>query len=645
MLQRQILIAAKRTGSYNFASASLPLPGDLPSSPRHFASLLVFSAFLPSPHPPLRSPTDYPTTAFVHLLKASSRTVNSLLEAQSLHSVALKAALGHDDRVRLGLLNLYAKCGFLDTARKLFDEMRNRDVLSWTILISSYSRVGKFEEGINVFAEMLADGVPPNCVTLSSVLKCSVGFGDLQKGKSVHGWALRNGIEFDVVLQNSILDLYAKCGTLDCTKNVFRLMSEKDVISWNIMISTYLRDGDVERGMELFMHSPNQDVSSWNTVINGQMEHGFGVRALQILHNMVEKGPSFDHFTFTTALVLANRLTMLNLGKELHCRILRVGYNESAFIRTALSDMYAKCGDLEALPFIFNSTSEFVVGSVAESISWSVRVAGYVKNGMHEEAFKFLCKMFQLGVKVDQFSLTTIAAACSDARILEQGKQVHCCVEKLGYGYDVFLASAITDMYAKCGNLEDSRKVFDSFVNRNVVLWSSLIGAYASYGQAAEAIQLFEKMLEEKIIPNEISFVHVLSACAHEGLVEKGWDYFKSMQQEYGVVPSIEHFACMVDLLARAGFLKEAVSFIHENSISNHPVVLKALLSACRIHNNITLGMWVSEQLLQLEPCDHEHYVLLSNMYALEKRWEDASKVRTIMLERGIKKLPGQSWI
>ncbi|XP_042467092.1 pentatricopeptide repeat-containing protein At1g06140, mitochondrial-like [Zingiber officinale] len=190
-----------------------------------------------------------PTATFVHLFKASSRTVTPLLEAQSRHSVALKASLFYDDGVRLGLLNIYAKCGFFYTACKLFDEMRNRNVLSWTILISSHSRVGKFEDGINVFADMLADGVSPNCVSLSIVLKYCMDFVDLPKGKSIHGRALRNGIKFDVALQNSILDLYAKYGTLACTKNVFRLMREKDVILLNIMIGTYLRDGAVETAM------------------------------------------------------------------------------------------------------------------------------------------------------------------------------------------------------------------------------------------------------------------------------------------------------------------------------------------------------------------------------------------------------------
>lgn len=547
--------------------------------------------------------------------------------------------------MRTGLLNLYAKLGCPNLASKMFDEMLRRDVLAWTILISCYSRAGQYEEGLEVFAEMLAEGTRPNCITLSSVLKCCVGFDDLRTGESAHGWIVRNEIELDVVLQNSILDFYVKCRSFACANSVFHTMSEKNAISWNIMINAYLHSGDVHRSMELFRNSPYQDVSSWNTIINGQMEHGFHAVALQILHEMVEKGYAFSKFSFSTALVLASRLAMLDLGKELHCQILRSGYEDDVFVRTALIDMYSKCGNVEASSFLFNGSSDLVDGSLSDSVSRSAMVAGYVQNGMNEEALELLRKMFQQGVKVDQFSLTSVAVACSNAIILEQGKQVHCCVEKLGYACDVFLASAITDMYGKCGSLEDARKAFDNFLNRNVVVWSSLIGCYALHGQAAEAIQLFENMLEDKIVPNGISFVHVLSACAHAGLVEKGHAYFKSMQEEYGIAPSPEHFACMVDLLGRAGLLTKAVDFINEKNISNHPLVWKALLSACRVHNNTEMASWVSEKIIQFEPCDSGHYVLLSNIYASERKWEDASRVRSIMLERGVRRIPGQSWI
>ncbi|WOK96564.1 pentatricopeptide repeat-containing protein [Canna indica] len=447
MLPRKITATANPTGVFS----SPRFPAALLSSTQHPASLHhnASPAFLPSWQPlPPPSAAEDPLPAFVSLLKASSRTVKSVLEAGRLHSRAIKTGHDQDDRARIGLVNLYAKCGSLGLAGKLFDEMRQRDVLAWTILISGHARVGQYEQGLNLFAKMLAEGTPPNCVTLSSVLKCCVACKDLRKGKSVHGWIIRNAIEFDVVLHNSILDLYAKCGTLGFTENVFQTMSEKDAISWNIMISAHLLHGHINRAMDLFRDSPSQDVSSWNTIISGQMEHGYHSIALQILHSMVDKGPVFNQFTYSIALVLASRLAMLDLGKELHCQILRIGYEGDAFIRNALLDMYSKCGDVEASSIFFSGSSDLADGSVAAGISWSSMVAGYVHNGMDEEALKLLRKMFQEGVKVDNYTLTSIAAACSDSGILEQGKQVHCCVEKLGYRFDVFLASAITDMNA-----------------------------------------------------------------------------------------------------------------------------------------------------------------------------------------------------
>ncbi|KAJ8480398.1 hypothetical protein OPV22_024125 [Ensete ventricosum] len=622
--------------------ATLPLP-----SPRPFS--LTGNASFPtpvlrsSPHP---SPPEDATTDFVRLLKASSRSVKSLLDAGLLHSVAVKAGLGQDDRVRTGLLRIYCGCGRVDLAGKLFDEIRERDVLAWTLLISGRARAGQYREGLEMFAAMLAEGPLPNRFTLSCVLKCCVGCGgDLGAGKSVHGWVLRNGTEFDVVLLNSVLDFYAKCGAFACTKNLFRTMNEKDAISWNIMIGAYLRQGDIDGSMELFRTSPYQDVSSWNTIISGQMEHGLHAIALQILHTMVDMGPRFNQFTFSTALVIASRLTMLDLGKQLHCQILRTGHAGDVFVRSSLIDMYSKCGDVHASSSVFSGSSEHTDGTVTESISFSAMVAGYVQNGMSEEALELLRDMFQEGVKVDQFTLTSAAAACSDAGILEQGMQVHCCVVKLGHVFDAFLSSAITDMYAKCGSLEDARKAFDDSRVTNVVLWTSIIGSYASHGRAAEAIHLFEQMSEEKIVPNEISFVHVLSACAHAGLVGKGHAYFKSMQEDHGIAPSVEHYTCMVDLLGRAGLLDRAKDFIQEEGISNYPVVWRALLSACRVHSDVEMASWVCEQLVQLEPCESGHYILLSNIHASRRKWEEASELRRMMHEKGVRKRPGQSWI
>ncbi|KAJ6824842.1 putative LRR receptor-like serine/threonine-protein kinase [Iris pallida] len=601
--------------------------------------------FLP-PNPNLPSPV-HPEAQelFLSSLKTLSRTTITLREIESLHCAATKSGFAVRGQVGIGLLNLYAKPGSLDVGRKLFDEIYERDALPWTILISGFSRNGKHETGIQLFAGMIAEDTLPNRFTLASVLKCCANLRDLGKGREIHGWILRNGISPDAVLDNSILEFYVKCGAFGYAKRFFGTLTSSDAISWNIMIGAYLEIGDVDSSMELFGNSLYRDVSSWNTIINGLMQNGFDSVSLQLLYRMVEIGPQFNHFTYSMAVTLAGTLALLALGRQIHGRVLRLGYEHDGYVRNSLISMYTKCGKMEASSFVFSRSLHSFDGSVAKSIDWSSMIAGFVQNGRGEEALHLFFRMLQEGVSVDQYTLTSIASACSSAGILEQGKQVHACVEKLGYGIDVFLASAITDMYAKCGSLTDARKNFESMDRKNVVLWTSIIGSYASHGHGREAIQLFDRMLNENIMPNEISFVAVLSACSHGGLVKEGYKYFRAMQENHNVAPGIEHFTCMVDLLGRAGLLDEARNFIYENSISHHTVMWRALLSACRVHQNVKMAVWASEQLVQLDPDDVGSYVLLSNIYASQRKFAEASKLRKLMQDRGMTKEPGWSWI
>ncbi|ONK56228.1 uncharacterized protein A4U43_C10F5440 [Asparagus officinalis] len=375
------------------------------------------------------------------------------------------------------------------------------------------------------------------------------------------------------------------------------------------------------------------------------MKMGFDLVALELLYEMVGIGIGFNKFTFSMALTLAGKLVLLELGKQIHSQILRNGCEYDAFITTSLLDMYCKCGKIEASLVVFYNSSQSTDGLIAKTIQWSSMISGFVQNGRIEEALKLFSKMLQKGLKVDKFTLTSISSACSDAGILQQGRQIHACIEKLGYGFDVFSVSAITDMYAKCGSLDDACRAFDSIESRNVVIWTSMINSYASHGHGRKAIQLFEKMLGEKIMPNEITFVGVLSACSHCGEVKEGCKYFRLMQEEYGIFPSIEHFTCMVDLLGRAGKLEEAKDFIYQNNIEHHDVVWKALLASSRFDNNIEMAKWASEQLVSLKPKDVGSYVLISNICATKRMFLESNKLRNLMRERGMSKEPGQSWI
>ncbi|XP_042483508.1 pentatricopeptide repeat-containing protein At2g03880, mitochondrial-like [Macadamia integrifolia] len=576
-------------------------------------------------------------------------------DVERLHSQAVKNGSAQHREVGNHLLNLYVKCANLDQAQKLFDEIPNRDVRTWTILITGFAQLGPAKLGLDLFSWMQYDGVFPNCFTLTIVLKCCSCLNDLQKGKEIHGWVLRKGVGFDVVLENAMIDHYVKYGNFNYARTIFESMPNRDTVSWNIMIGAYLHNGDVDKSLELFRRLPVKDVASWNTIIAGMMQNGYNMKALELLYQMGEVGPHFKNITFSIALAIFASLSLLELGRQTHGKVLRVGLQSDGFIRNSLIDMYCKCGKMEKALAISKIRPQATNGMQSSNISydaltsnsvlWSSIVSGYVQNGRVEDALKLFREMLHEGVEMDQFILTTIASACANAGILEQGLQIHTLIEKSGHKLDVFLGSAIIDMYAKCGSLDDALSIFLQTNNRNTVLWTSMISGCALHGQGREATQLFELMLKEGIRPNEVSFVGVLSGCSHAGLVEEGHAYFRSMLEDFGIVPGVEHFTCMVDLLGRAGHLDEAEEFIHSNGISRITSVWKALLSACRLHKKFVMGKRVSDRLLELEPFSAGPYVLLSNICATSHRWEEVAEARSIMEQRGIKKSPGQSWI
>lgn len=554
------------------------------------------------------------------------------------------------------LLALYVKSLNLEQAFKVFGEIPRTDVFSWTVLMTGFARKGLSADVVALFTIMQNRGVRPNQYTLSIVLKsCSSTVNHSRIGKGIHGWILRNGVDADAVLNNAILDCYVKCSYFRCAETLFGVMSDRDTVSWNIMMSSYLQMGDIRKSVDLFRLLPGKDAASWNTIIDGLMRNGRESVALELLYEMVAAGPAFNRLTFSIALVLASSLSVLVLGKQIHTQVLKVGVLDDGFVRNSLLDMYCKCGEMEKASAIFKhlpqepttrNSAASCDEAVMESASWSSMVSGYVQNGRFEEAMQTFISMVRSQVEVDRFTLTSVVSACASAGVLELGRQVHGYIQKTGYELDVFLGSSIIDMYAKSGSFNDSWLIFDQAKTRNVVLWTSMISGCALHGQGREAVRMFELMLNEGIKPNEISFVGILTACSHAGLLEEGCKYFRLMREVYGIKPGVEHFTCMVDLYGRAGRLNVIKEFIRDNAISNLSPVWRSFLSSCRLHKNIEMGIWVSEKLLELEPSDAGSYILLSSICATEHRWEEAAIIRGLMQQRGVKKKnPGQSWI
>lgn len=492
-----------------------------------------------------------------------------LLPGKQVHADSIKMGFQFDISVGNAAINMYAKCGSIDNARQLFDTMPERDVVSWTSVIAGYARNEHGKDALEFFARMLSTGTMPNQSNLTCVLGICTSLAALEDGKQIHAHTVKTGFVSNVNVGNVLVSMYAKCGEIDDARLFFERMCESNVLSWNSMIVGYAENGRTDEARQLFDEMPERYVESWNVMIVGYARN----------------------------------------KKTFDARVL-----------------------FEKMP-------------EANVISWTAVLTGYVQNGQDEEALQLFSGMGQSCVKPNNSTWAVVLSSCAGLATLEQGKQVHAQIIKVGFESDVFVRSAIVDMYAKCGNLDDARLSFDKIYKPDTVLWTTIISAYAQHGHGREALLLFEEMQQAGLTPNHVTFLGVLAACSHTGLVDKGWHYFLSMSQHHGIRPRVEHYVCMVDILGRSGHLDEAEDLI--NSIPYEPdaILWKALLGACRVHGNLDIGRRAAEHLFDLEPQNAAAYVLLSNIYAAAGKWDDVAKVRRMMKDREVKKNPGCSWI
>eukprot|EP01018_Ginkgo_biloba_P036294 Gb_10035 [translate_table: standard] len=506
--------------------------------------------------------------------------------------------------------------GQCEEALDLFQQMQlaglKPNVISWNSMIGGYAQNGRGNEALAFFRQMQLAGVKPNLVTTVSVLSACARLAALKQGKEIHNYIIRSGIESDVFVGNALIDLYTKSGNIEDACQHFDKMSHRNVISWTAMISSYAQGGHGDQALKLFSQmqlagiEPN--VITWNALIAGYAQNGYGDEALKLFHLMQQAGVTPD--------VISWNAMVAGHAQNGHCD--------------------------EALTLFRKMQVEGVTPNV---ITWSAMIAGYVQNGYAEEALKFFSEMQLADVKPNRVTLVSVLPACARLSALQKGKEIHNAIIRRQFELDVSAGNALIDMYAKCGSIEDGRKVFENMYQRDVVSWNAMIVGYGTHGHGEAALMLFHQMQQAGMKPDHITFIGVLSACSHAGLVDEGRQYFHCMSQDYHIVPSVEHYACMVDLLGRAGCLDEAKDFINKMPLEPTASVLGALLGACRMHCNIELAEHAAECLFELEPEVAGNYVLLSNIYAAAGRWDDVAKVRSMMKKRGLKKKPGCSWI
>ncbi|MBA0848109.1 hypothetical protein Goshw_028453 [Gossypium schwendimanii] len=544
-----------------------------------------------------------------NLLRCCSK--NSLLDqGVQVHAASLRMGFGFDLMLSNDLIEMYSKCGVMDTASLVFDRMTERNVVSWTALMCGHLQNGNARATLSLFFQMVFSCLKPNEYTFSTNFKACGILNVPEIGMKIHGMCVLTGFETVPVVGNSIVDMYSKCGRINEAVMMFNVLPVKNLISWNTMLAGYTLAGQ-------------------------------GEKALLWFHRMLENGEIPDEYTLTTVLKACSRLGKIREGSMIHGFLITSGFpcSGKAAIAGSLIDLYVKCGNLAEARRVFNQIGEKNV------ISWSALILGYAQEGNLAEAIELFEQLQNNSKQVDGFVLSSMMGVFSDFALVEQGKQMHAYAVKVPSGSEISVSNSIVDMYLKCGLLDEAERLFNEMPARNVVSWTVMITGYGKHGIGKEAIRLFNQMQSNNIEPDGVTYLATLSACSHSGLIKEGEEYFSQLCRNRWVKPGIEHYACMVDLLGRDGRLKEAKDLIENMPLKPNVGIWQTLLSACRVHGNLQLGKEVGQNLLTLDGENPVNYVMISNIYAEAGYWKEYEQVREMAKAKGLRKEAGRSWV
>ncbi|XP_057982054.1 pentatricopeptide repeat-containing protein At3g22690 [Malania oleifera] len=575
---------------------------------------------------------------FPFLLSACSK-IAAFREGSQIHGSVIKRALDEDVFIENSLIHFYFECEEIAYGRKVFDRMRDKNVVSWTSLICGYARRGLPSEAVSLFFNMVATGFRPNSVTMVCVISACAKLQDLNLAERACTYIGESELKTNTLMVNALVDMYMKCGATDAATRLF--------------------DDYVNRNLVLY-----------NTILSNFVRQGLARRALDILDEMLRQGPQPDRVTILSAISASAQLGDFSFGKCCHGYVLRNGLEAWDSICNAIIDMYMKCGKQEIACRVFDHMSNKTV------VSWNSLVAGFIRNGdvqsaqetfnempendivswntiigalvqesLFEEAIEFFRAMLSKGMKPDRVTMVGVASACGYLGAFELAKWTYAYIERNEIHCDMLLGTALVDMFARCGDTKSAMRIFDKMLKRDVSAWTTAIGAMAMEGNGERAIELFNEMLKQGVKPDGVVFVGLLTACSHCGLVEEGMHFFKSMKEIHGIPSQIVHYGCMVDLLGRAGLIEEALNLIKGMPMEANDVIWGTLLAACQTHKSFEIAKYAAERMKKL---GHERtgiQVLLSNIYASAGKWTDVASVRLHMKKKGVRKVPGSSSI
>ncbi|PRQ47978.1 putative tetratricopeptide-like helical domain-containing protein [Rosa chinensis] len=627
----------------------------------------------------------------------------SLSFGESLHACVVKHGSENQLPVLTALVSMYAKLGSIDESRYLFDQMHSKNLLLWNSMISGYVYNGLWDLSLGLFREMQVSRFDADAVSVISIISaCSKLEADLL-GRSAHAFSIRKGFHSNINLSNALLAFYSDCHLLSYSITLFHKMPLRNGITWNTLISScvhhgetdgavalyyqmqkegfkldlvtltsilpswsdeenlgqgmafhgyaikhgfasdisllnslicmYFNSGDLDAGRLVFETMPKRTVVSWNALMTGFKNHNLQNEVMAVFGQMIKDDQRPNYVTLLNLLPACYSQLQ---GKSIHALAVRTSILHETPLLSSLMFMYARFDNHDSCILLFKTRK-------MEDISlWNAIMSVQIQAKSSENAVGFFNSLLQMKLEPDNLTLLNLVSSCAQLNSLTLANSVMGYIIRKGFDKDLVISNALIDLHSRCGNICIARKLFDGLVKRDAVSWSVMINGYGLNGNGEAALDLFLQMKLSGIAPNGVTYLSVLSACSHSGLVEQGRAVFKSMA-EHGITRQMKHYACMVDLLGRTGNLTEAYDIVRELPCKPSTSLLESLLGACRIHGNVELGQKIGGLLSELDPENSRPHVMLHNIYAAAGRWTDAGRVRSRIEERSLRKVPGFS--
>lgn len=639
---------------------------------------------------------------YIALLKACGKLKDLGRGCQIHAEIASKGELDRDLYVGSCLVDMYAKCGSLAKAKDAFSKLPFRNVVVWTALMAGYVEGGHGVQALQSFEQMQCEGIPPDTITFVCCLKACGIMQDLEKGQDFHFQIIKTGYETDLLVGSAIIEMYAKCGFLEKAQEVFDKLVAQTVVAWNTLITAYVEDGCSEEALECLSKMQGKNVSpddvtfvcslkasaslgdkmrslelhieivkqglegylfvgntlvdvygkcgalgetqavfdrlqhrttvSWNALVGGYVEHMCCELAMECLNQMQDDGICPNDVTFILMLKACGIMGAEDRCEELHMEIARMGLQTDLVVCSTLVDTYAKLGSLAIAEEVFEGLAN------RNAVSWNALLAGYAECEQSEMALHCFECMQREGICPHIASFVCSLKVCGSLGATRQGQEMHSMIVKRGLEEDLFIGNTLVVMYGKCGTLKEAQAVYGNLLIQDEVSCNALMTGYAQLGEGEHVYRMFERMIPEGVKPNLVLCLNVLNACCHAGLLDQGWLFFELLCKDVGIIPGLEHYTCIVDLLGRAGHIEMAIGVIRRMPLHPSTVVWHTVLGACRKWGNPKLGRHAFERAIQLDEQDAAAYICMFNMYMAANMPEEASIVETMRVQN-------QAWL